>query len=272
MKRILGILCVLFIALSVGACAPNNEATNDGNKQVVDDWTYIKDKGELIIGITSYEPMNYEDKDGKLIGFDTEYAEAVCAKLGIEPKFIFINWDTKEIELKSKNIDCIWNGLTISEERRGNMDFTQPYLVNEQVIIVRSADLDKYKDKADFKGVNVVAESGSAGQDAIESDLSDAIFIAVDAQTKALLEVKAGTAQAAVVDATLAKSMTGSGTDYTDLAVIDSLNLTSEEYAIGLRLDSTAVAEFNKVTQELQQEGIIGEIAEKYGLTERLID
>lgn len=272
MKRIVGILCVLFIALSLGACAPNNQATNGGNEQVVDDWTYIKDKGELIIGITSYEPMNYEDKDGKLIGFDTEYAEAVCAKLDIEPKFIVINWDTKEIELQSKNIDCIWNGLTITEERRGNMDFTQPYLINEQVIIVPSEDVDKYKDKTDFKGANIVAESGSAGQTAIENDLPDAIFTAVDAQTKALLEVKAGTAQAAVVDSTLANSMTGAGTDYANLSVISDFNLTSEEYAIGLRLGSTAVDEFNKITQELLEDGTMAEIAEKYGLSERLIN
>jgi polar amino acid transport system substrate-binding protein len=232
---------------------------------------YIKEKGELIIGITPYEPMNYEDENGKLVGFDTEYAEALCAKLGVTPEFIFINWDTKEIELKSKNIDCIWNGLTVTEKRKENMAFTQSYLINEQVVVVRSSDADKYTDKASLEGANVVAEAGSAGQTAVEADLPDAKFTAVDAQTKALLEVKAGTAQVAVVDATVANSMTGAGTDYADLTVISGLNLTSEEYAIGLRLGSTAVDEFNKITLELLQDGTLDEIAEKYGLMERLI-
>ncbi|MDX9871871.1 MAG: transporter substrate-binding domain-containing protein [Clostridia bacterium] len=277
MKKIASIVfLLLFITLTFGACASDNKATtapggSAGNASAEDDLTFIKNKGELVIGITPYEPMNYEDKNGKLVGFDTEYAEALCAKLSVTPEFIFINWDTKEIELKSKNIDCIWNGLTVSEERRANMAFTQSYLINEQVVVVRSSDADKYKDKASLKGVTIVAESGSAGQSAIEADLPDAKFTAVDAQTKALLEVKAGTAQAAVVDATIANSMTGAGTDYANLTVITGMELTFEEYAIGLRLDSTAVAEFNKITAELLQDGTLAKIAEKYELTERLI-
>ncbi len=276
MKKFVSIVLLILFTLTLGACTSNNEATTgqdgSGSNAPVDDLTYIKEKGELIIGITPYEPMNYEDKEGKLVGFDTEYAEALCAKLGVTPEFIFINWDTKEIELKSKNIDCIWNGLTVTEERKDNMAFTKPYLINEQVVVVRSSDADKYTDKASLKGVSVVAEAGSAGQTAVETDLPEAEFTPVDAQTKALLEVKAGTAQAAVLDATLANSMTGAGTDYDNLTVITGLNLTSEEYAIGLRLESTAVAEFNKITSELLQDGTLAEIAEKYGLTERLIN
>ncbi len=276
MKRFVSIVLIILFTLTFSACASNNEATtgqeSSGSNAPADDLTYIKEKGNLIIGITPYEPMNYEDKEGKLVGFDTEYAEALCAKLGVTPEFIFINWDTKEIELKSKNIDCIWNGLTVTEERKENMAFTQSYLINEQVVVVRSSDADKYTDKASLKGVSVVAEAGSAGQTAVEADLPDAEFTAVDAQTKALLEVKAGTAQAAVVDATIANSMTGAGTDYAELTVITDLNLTSEEYAIGLRLDSTAVDEFDKLTAELLQDGTLTEIAKKYGLMERLIN
>lgn len=276
MKRFVSIVLIVFITLALGACGSYKNTTtgssdSGGNAPAVDDLTYIKDKGELVIGITIYEPMNYEDKNGKLVGFDTEYAEALCAKLGVTPKFIIINWDTKEIELKSKNIDCIWNGLTVTEERKANMAFTESYLVNEQVVVIRSSDANKYKDKESLKGVSIVAEAGSAGQSAVETDLPDAKLITVDSQTKALLEVKAGTAQAAVVDATVANSMTGEGTDYADLTVIDGLDLTSEEYAIGLRLGSTAVAEFNRITAELMEDGTLANIAENYGLTDRLI-
>ena len=85
------------------------------------DLAYIKDKGELTIGITLFAPMNYEDENQELIGFETEFAEAVCAKLGVDANFVEINWNSKEIELNSKNIDCIWNGMTITEERATNM-------------------------------------------------------------------------------------------------------------------------------------------------------
>jgi len=261
MKRLLSLLLVMIlIAASLAGCAKKD-----------DDWSYIKGKGELIIGITEYAPMNYYDESGALIGFDTEYAEAVCAKLGIKPKFVIINWETKEVELKAKAIDCIWNGLTVTEERRANMAFTDSYLRNEQVVVIRSADASKFTDRASLKGAKVVAEEGSAGQAAIEKDLPEAVFTAVDSQAKALLEVKAGTADAAVIDATMATAMTGESTDYADLSVIESMNLTAEEYAIGFRLNSTAVAQFNKVTDELIKDGTLPKIAEKYELTERLI-
>ena len=253
--------------------APNTPAAESpaASGEAEDDLAYIKAKGELIVGITAYEPMNYKDKDGKLVGFDTEYTEALCAKLGVKPNFIFINWDTKEIELKARTIDCIWNGLTVTEERKANMTFTQPYLLNEQVVVIRSSNASKYTDRASLNGVSVVAESGSAGEAAIKADLSGAVYTAVDSQAKALLEVKAGTAEAAVIDATMATSMTGEGSDYAELITITSMDLTAEEYAIGLRVGSTAAAEFNKITSELLQDGTLAKIAEKYGLSQRLL-
>ena len=92
------------------------------------------DKGELVIGITYFAPMNYLDDSGKLTGFETEFAEAVCAKLGIKAKFQEISWNAKETELAAKNIDCIWNGFTITEERKNALSFTKAYLNNDQVL------------------------------------------------------------------------------------------------------------------------------------------
>ena len=99
------------------------------------DLQYIKDKGEMIIGITLFAPMNYHDDKNELIGFETEFAKAVCEKLGVEAEFVEINWDTKEVELNAKNIDCIWNGMTITEERLENMSITVPYMKNKQVMV-----------------------------------------------------------------------------------------------------------------------------------------
>ena len=99
-----------------------------------------------MIGITLFDPMNYYDENEVLVGFDTEFAEALCAELGVTPEFIVIDWDSKELELQSRKIDCIWNGLTITEERRENMDFSTAYLLNEQVVVVKADKLDQYGD------------------------------------------------------------------------------------------------------------------------------
>jgi len=102
------------------------------------DYQYVMDKGELIIGITYFAPMNYENDKGELVGFETEFAKAVCAELGVNAKFQEISWAAKETELAAKNIDCIWNGMTITEERAENMSVSIPYMQNKQVKVVKS--------------------------------------------------------------------------------------------------------------------------------------
>ena len=102
------------------------------------DWEYIKGNGKLIVGITYFAPMNYKDDNGELIGFETEFAKAVCAELGIEAEFQEISWSAKETELAAKNIDCIWNGMTITEERAENMSISIPYMQNKQVKVVKA--------------------------------------------------------------------------------------------------------------------------------------
>ncbi len=175
------------------------------------DLEYIKEKGKMTIGYTVYAPMNYTDDEGNFVGFDTEFAEAVCAKLGVEPDFVEINWDTKEIELEAKTIDCIWNGFTMTEEREENLDFSVPYILNKQVVVIRKTDAAKYTDTASLADARLVAEVASAGETAIADDeeLSKATYTAVTKQTDALLEVKSNTADAAVLDYTLANAMVG---------------------------------------------------------------
>lgn len=175
------------------------------------DLEYIKGKGKMTIGYTVYAPMNYTDDKGEFVGFDTEFAKAVCEKLGVEPDFVEINWDTKEIELEAKTIDCIWNGFTMTEEREENLDFSVPYILNKQVVVIRKADAEKYKDTASLSSARLVAEVASAGETAIADDenLAKATYTAVTKQTDALLEVKSNTADAAVLDYTLANAMVG---------------------------------------------------------------
>lgn len=228
------------------------------------DLHYVKGKGKLIIGYTVYQPMNYTDAEGKFTGFDTELAIAVAKKLGVEPEFVEINWETKEVELNAKTIDCIWNGLTINDERKANMEITMPYVKNAQVVVMKAgAD---YKDTASLEGKTVVAEAGSAGESTVKSDagLMKAEYISKEVQTACLMEVSAGTADAAVLDLTLANAMIGEGTDYAGLAIVDKLAV--EDYGVAFRKGSDLAEEVNKVFIALKEEGLLGQLAEKYGL------
>ncbi len=138
-----------------------------------DDWGEIQNKGTLVIGITEYAPMNYYDENGTLVGFDTEFAQAVCDYLGLEAEFIVINWGMKETELQSKNIDCLWNGMTVTEELMENIDFSGSYMYNKQVIVIDSANADNYTDIESFKGASFVAEQGSAGEGVVQQLIED---------------------------------------------------------------------------------------------------
>ncbi len=291
-KRIFALVMMAVLAMSAVACGSKETSnTADTNGTVTeattvleaaaetsataaeDDFEYVKNKGKLVIGITIYEPMNYRDENNKLVGFDTEYAEAVCKKLGVEAEFVEINWDTKVIELESKNIDCIWNGMTITDELKQSIDFSNPYIKNMQVVIVKKNNAEKYKDTASLKSGVVSAEAGSAGEGAIKDDanLSQATYIAVGKQTDALMEVKAGTSDAAVLDYVLAAAMVGEGTDYSDLCMVDGVELSVEEYGIGFRKGSTLTEKVNAATDELIKDGTLAALAEKYGLSLQLI-
>lgn len=263
MKRKIAILLTAVFCLSVFAGCGSKET----------DLAYIKDKGRMIMGITLYEPMNYYDENGNLTGFETEFATAVCEKLGVEPKFQVIDWKQKEVELKSKAIDCIWNGLTVSEDRKENMAFSTAYVSNRQVAIIRKTDAEKYTTAESMKGAKMIAESGSAGETAIKADefLSQNDYIAANAQKDALLEIKAGTSDVAVLDYIMAKAVIRDDTDYSDLMIVEEIQLTPEEYAVGFRLEDTELlAEVNKIIADLVEDGTLAGLAEKYDMSENL--
>ena len=218
---------------------------------------------KLIIGYTIYEPMNYME-DGKLTGFDTEFAEAVCEKLGVKPEFVEINWDTKFVTLDANQIDCIWNGMTISDEVKANCDVSKAYVKNAQVVVMAEDKISDYKDVESLKGLKFAAEAGSAGEAAIKENGLDAAYAPVAAQTDALLAVIGGQADACVIDITMAKSMTADGTSYDSLGY--SLELTSEEYGIGFRKDSDLTAKVDAIIDELKADGTLDALAEKYEL------
>lgn len=282
MKKMLALVLALVMCIGLmAACGSNDpkpDATNDpvaptdspeaGGSE--SDLEYIKAKGKIVIGYTVYEPMNYTDADGNFTGFDTELATLVSEKLGVEPEFVTINWDTKEIELAGKSIDCIWNGMTLDAEREANMACTIPYCKNAQVVVMKTGS--DYTDTASLIGQVVCAEQGSAGENLIkgsadsepEENLAQSDYVAKSVQTDCLLEVKAGTAAAAVLDMTLANAMIGEGTDYADLEIVDYL--AEENYGAAFRKGSDVRDEVNKILEEFLADGTLQQLADKYSL------
>lgn len=273
-KRLTAMILTAGLVLGLAACggpapAAETPAPTDTTAPVETEGT----AGTLKIGYTLFEPMNYFDENGEFVGFETEFAQAVCEKLGKEPEFVEINWDAKIMELDSQNIDCIWNGMTITPELQEALSISDPYIKNYQVVVIRAADLEKYTTTESLAGAKLEAEAGSAGEAAIQDDefLSQAQYTSVVKQTDALLEVKTGAADAAVMDYVLANALVGQG-DYSDLAVIPELELSVEEYGIGFRKADTELTEqVNEAMQELIDEGTLGALADKYGLTDQLL-
>ena len=274
MKRLVSAFLAGAMALSLAACggaASTSTVASSAasvsaaaSETAASDLDYIKEKGKLVIGYTVYEPMNYTDADGSFTGFDTELATAVCEKLGVEPEFVEINWDTKVVELDAKSIDCIWNGMTLTDDIMANTATTKAYAKNAQVVVVK--DGTDYASTADLVGKTVVAEAGSAGEAAIEGDenLAQADYVSKSVQTDCLMEVAAGTADAAVLDLTLANAMIGEGTDYASLKIVDELN--AEEYGVAFRKGSDAAAAVDAAFDELKADGTMQALAEKYDL------
>ena len=275
MKRLVSAFLAGAMALSLAACggaaststvASSASASGSAaaSETAASDLDYIKEKGKMVIGYTVYEPMNYTDADGNFTGFDTELATAVCEKLGVEPEFVEINWDTKVVELDAKSIDCIWNGMTLTDDIMANAATTKAYAKNAQVVVVK--DGTDYSSTADLVGKTVVAEAGSAGEAAIEGDenLAQADYVSKSVQTDCLMEVAAGTADAAVLDLTLANAMIGEGTDYASLKIVDELN--AEEYGVAFRKGSDVAAAADAAFDELKANGTMQALADKYDL------
>ena len=276
MKKLTALVLALCMALGLAACggsktpaasgsaAPAGSA--DGSAAAAEsDLEYVKGKGKLVVGITDFAPMDYKDKDGKWIGFDADNATAFAKSLGVDVEFVEVDWDNKIMELDSKSIDCVWNGMTLTDEIQANAACTKAYAKNAQVVVMKS-DAD-YSSTADLVGKTVVAEAGSAGESAIQDDesLSQADYVSKSVQTDCLMEVAAGTADAAVLDLTLATAMIGEGTDYANLAIKDELN--AEEYGVAFRKGSDVAEAVNAAFDELKADGTMQKLADKYSLT-----
>ena len=217
--------------------------------------------------------MDYKDKDGKWIGFDADNATAFAKSLGVDVEFIEVDWDNKIMELDSKSIDCVWNGMTLTDEVKNSMETSKPYCENAQVVVVKAADADKYKDTDSLKDLKFAAEAGSAG--AAEVKKLGLECTELTTQADALMEVQAGTSDACVIDLLMAGAMIGEGTSYPNLVYTLDLNEANgdepENYVVGFRKDSDLTAAFNDFYKSAYEDGTVEKLAEKYGVQEAIV-
>ncbi|MBR1633962.1 MAG: transporter substrate-binding domain-containing protein [Lachnospiraceae bacterium] len=244
--------------------AESTEETGDADSDVA----YIQDKGTLVVGITDFEPMDYKDDSGNWIGFDADMAGKVAEDLGVAVEFVEIDWDNKILELENKSIDCVWNGMTLTNEVKSAMECTNAYCNNAQVVVLPSADADNYPDIDSMKELSFAVEAGSAGEAAAEENALD--YTSLTQQSDTLMEVAAGTSDASIIDLLMAGAMIGDGTSYPELT--HTLELTTEEYGIGCRKGSDLASYINDELKKFYDDGSMAEIAEQYGVQEALVE
>lgn len=276
MKKLFAFLLTLAMVLSLAACGGKKDeapviggADGPTDIQVTDsDMAYVKDKGTLIVGITEFEPMDYQDASGEWIGFDADLAKAFAESLGVTAEFQLIEWDSKVMELEGKTLDVVWNGMTLTDDVKAAMECSNPYFNNAQVVIVPKDKADQYQTVESLEGLQFAAENGSAGQAEIEK-LGNSCTATQD-QATALLEVQSGTADAAVIDYLMAAAMTGEGTSYADLTYTVSLN--DEQYGVGFRKGSDLAAALNEFFKASYADGSMQQIADTYKIGDKLVE
>ena len=285
-KRLAASLLALSVCFSLAACsggssnspAPESQAPETtapaSSASDESDLAYIQDKGTLVVGITDFAPMDYKEAgNDEWIGFDADMAKAFAESLGVEVEFTEITWDYKVMELESKSIDVVWNGMTLNDEVMAAMGTSVPYCTNYQVLVYPADKAADFEGLTSLEGLNVAVESGSAGEDAAEA--LGATTVPVQSQANTLMEVSAGTSDAAVIDVLMAAATPGEGTISANLVYSLNLNdaqgLASEEYGVGFRKGSDMVDAFNEFWASAVADGTVQETAATYGLQDAVI-
>ena len=284
MKKILSIALALSLCLSLTACGNGGQSggqdqssssgssgqgadSSTSDETTQSDLAYIQNKGTLVVGITEFEPMDYQDADGNWIGFDADLARAFAESLGVEAQFQLIDWDNKVFELDGHTIDVVWNGMTLTDEVMAAMDCSNAYCNNAQIVILPADVAEDYPDVESLAGLSFAVESGSAGQ--AQAEENGFTYTEVMDQATAVLEVASGTADAAIIDSLMAAAMVGEGTSYDQLTY--TIELNSEEYGVGFRKGSDLVELLNQFFVDSYADGTMMELAETYGVQAAVI-
>ena len=258
MKKLLTAVMCTAMTAALAAC---------GSSKAESDVDYIKKKGKLIVGITDFAPMDYKDDSGAWIGFDADLAKKTAEALGVQAEFVEIDWDNKILELNNKSIDVVWNGMTLTDEVKLSMSCTNPYLNNAQVVVVKSDDAAKYATEDSLSGLKFAVEAGSSGEAvAVDKGFN---YTSLTSQSDTLMEIKAGTSDASIIDLLMAGAMIGEGTSYPDLT--HTAELSKEEYGIGCRKNSDLAPYINDLLKKWSTDGTLEATAKQYGVQDALI-
>ena len=285
-KKMFATMLALSMCLSLAACGPKGSASTSGSsagtsgssasgsQAAASDVDYVKEKGTLVVGMTDFAPMDYKaEGSDEWIGFDADLAKLFAESLGVSVEFQEITWDYKVEELDSRAIDCVWNGMTLTDDVLAAMGTSNPYCINYQTLVYPADRAAEFEGLTSLEGLNIAVESGSAGEDAAVA--LGATTVPVQAQSNALMEVAAGTSDAAVIDVLMAAEMTGEGTSYGDLVYDLNLNdiraEASEFYGVGFRKGSDLVDAFNEFWKQAVADGTVEQIAATYGLQDAVI-
>ncbi len=257
-KILVLLLTALFILVTFAACGQSGNASDQSLK-------YIQDRGKLILGLDdAFPPMGFRDDDNNIVGFDVDVAKAVCQKLGVELVLQPIDWDAKEQELTTKNIDCIWNGFSVNEEREKNMTLSKPYMDNNMVLVVRADS--NIKTLADMKDKKLALQAGSTALDALNSKAEFKASLKevaqLDDNLQALLNLDTKSVDAVLMDSIFANYYIAKNNK---AFVVLSESLSTEEYAVGFRKGDVALKNaVDKALKELAKDGTIAQISTKW--------
>ena len=274
-----GLAIAVALTFVLGGCgtsdSSNSTAANTADSTTTSDaakdnqgsdksWDKVKEKGEFVLGLDeNFPPMGFKDDSGEIVGYDIDLATEVCSRLGVALNIQPINWDAKDVELNTGNIDCIWNGFTIKEDRKKTILFTEPYMDNQQVLVVKGDS--PYNTIDDLKGKKVSLQAGSSAADALNSraDFKGTLKEVAELKDNALclMDLETGATDAVVMDEIVARYYIQMKKD--NYKVLDGL--TSEQYGIGFRINDVAL--MNKVQdtlKEMAKDGTIKTISEKW--------
>lgn len=220
---------------------------------------------KIVVGLDdNFPPMGFRDDKNQLVGFDIDMASEAAKRLGVEVEFKPIDWSAKEAELSGKRVDALWNGLTITEERKQNIAFTAPYMENHQIIVVPAHSA--IKTKADLAGKVVGAQEGSSAVDAVKKD--DAVFKSFKEfktfgdNVTALMDLSTGRLEAVVVDEVVGRYYVAKKP--ADYAVLQD-HFGTEDYGVGVRKDDSALqGQLDKALADMKADGSAAKIAEQW--------
>lgn len=265
--RKISMLLLATMLLLLTGCAQNNSDATTKMKQGESDLEYVQSKGTLVVGITDFAPMDYKEGE-KWIGFDADLAKAFAESIGVTVELTEIDWDKKTELLEEGSIDCIWNGMTMTEDLQETISCTEPYFSNAQVVVLRKDDMEQYSAISSCQHLLFAVEEGSTGESLLKE--MNYRYTVYSTQKEALESVRSNQTDATVIDIIMAAYYTGNGQEFGDLGF--DISLDDEKLCAGFRKDSDLTEKANEFLKAAYEDGTIYSLANEYGIENAVLE